>query len=495
MSQKKEEKNNLSTIENRLISIKKLIEDSNLSTTNPLKNLDEYALTECFTVPKDKDSKSQDTRTALNKKTLNFYNIINKMESKLIYIKSGAYGHTFKGIIADKEDNEIQSFAVKVVAYPKRDGYGTMHNITRPENAEICMLKLLSYFVIKGQTPHIILPISIFDTSIKPFLTLQTDDPNNTFVPVDNKNYKDFIKNYKHGKYYEKVSVVISEWANRGDLGMFLKKNYKKLQLIHWQSLFFQLLSVLAIIQSKYPTFRHNDFKANNILIQKIDLNREYYRYLVVGMKYKVPNIGYQIKLWDFDFACIPGIVDNIKVSSKWTKKINITPEQNRYYDIHYFFNTLIRKGFFPQILTDSIVPREVKEFIGRVVPQKYRDNSDYVHEKGRILINDEYTTPDELLKKDIFFAEFRNEEKQLNKTGEIKYDFNKMLSIERTENKNITFKKKGSKKSSRKSRSNKLHRKTEKENTRNIDLLKLLGSDIDKTKDKLKFLEDEYLK
>ena len=31
-----------------------------------------------------------------------------------------------------------------------------------------------------------------------------------------------------------------------------------------------------------------------------------------------------------------------MKVESKWTKKINVTPEQNRYYDIHYFFNTII---------------------------------------------------------------------------------------------------------------------------------------------------------
>ena len=181
----------------------------------------------------------------------------------------------------------------------------------------------------------------------------------------------------------------------------YFRNNYKAFTLTHWKVFIFQILSILAIIQSKYPAFRHNDMKANNILIQKVSLKKEYSRYLVVGTKYKVPNIGYQIKLWDFDFACIPGIVDNIKVSSKWTKKINITPEQNRYYDIHYFFNTLIRKGFFPQILTDDVVPKEVKEFINRVVPKKYRDSEDYVHEKGRILVNDEYTTPDELLKRD----------------------------------------------------------------------------------------------
>ena len=198
--EKKEEKNNLSTIQNRLLSINKLIEDSNLNSTNPLKNLDQFAETECFVAPKEKDSKSQDTRTALGKRTLNFYNVINKLEGQLIYIKSGAYGHTFKGIVTDDDDNETMSFAVKVVAYPKRDGYGTMHNITRPENAEICMLKLLSYFVIKGQTPHIILPISIFDTSIIKNIKLECIN-----------NYDKLCNNVKELDIIENDNDIISE--------------------------------------------------------------------------------------------------------------------------------------------------------------------------------------------------------------------------------------------------------------------------------------------
>ena len=33
--------------------------------------------------------------------------------------------------------------------------------------------------------------------------------------------------------------------------------------------------------------------------------------------------------------------------------KLMLNLLQNRYYDIHYFFNTLIKKGFFPELLTD----------------------------------------------------------------------------------------------------------------------------------------------
>jgi len=177
----------------------------------------------------------------------------------------------------------------------------------------------------------------------------------------------------------------------------------------HWRTIFFQILSVLSIIHAKYPSFRHNDMKANNILIHNIDIDdtNKKYLYKINQQQYIVPNIGFQIKLWDFDFACIPNIVDNSKVEAEWTNKINIKPEQNRYYDIHYFFNTLTRKGFFPEFNTAPEIPGNVKEFVTRIVPSKY-ESGKYVSERGRILVNDEYLTPDEILKNDKFFKIMR---------------------------------------------------------------------------------------
>jgi hypothetical protein len=345
---------------------------------------------------------SYDTRVVLKKRILDFKNVITQIGGKLKYIKSGTTGHTFKGMANDA--NGSFEYAVKVVAYSKKEKYGSINDTRRPENAELMMIKLLSYFIVNRQTPHLTIPFGTFNTSIENFVNLVKCDK------IDEKNdrYKEFIERYENDEFSSNVSILISEWANKGDLLDFFRNNYKVFTPRHWKVIFFQLLSVLAIIQSKYPAFRHNDMKANNILVQKIDKSRENHKYIVVRSLYRVPNIGYHIKLWDFDFACIPGIVDNIKVESKWTKKINVTPEQNRYYDIHYFFNTLIRKGFFPQILADDIVPLEVKEFIDRVVPKKYREGEPYVHEKGRILTNIEHTTPDILLKNDPYFEEFR---------------------------------------------------------------------------------------
>ena len=346
---------------------------------------------------------SDDIRELLPKKYIDFNKAIKELGGKLLYIKSGSTGHTFKGVYPPPNEEKKQNYAVKIVAYPRKQNYGDMFNVKRPENAELLMLRLLSQFVKNKQTPHIVLPITTFNTSIKPFISLPKDNI------VNNKKYDAFVKRYKKGEYYDNVSVLISEWANSGDLLDYIKNNYKSMKSKHWISIFFQILSALAVIQNKYPGFRHNDMKANNILVHKIDTSKIHYKYKINGQVYIVPNIGIQIQLWDFDFACIPGIVENSKVDADWTDKINIKPEQNRYYDVHYFFNTLTKKGFFPEFWTDEEIPEKIREFVKRVVPEKYAKEGKYVTERGRILINDEIMTPDYILKNDPLFKVMRN--------------------------------------------------------------------------------------
>ena len=417
-------KSDKDSIPMRIEFIRSLLDGKEL---NPLVNFDETA-TEYYTgIDDDAESgDSHDTRIILRKRLLDFKRVIMEIGGKLKYVKSGTTGHTFKGIVKKENDVEFE-YAVKVVAYPKKERYGSINDTRRPENAELMMIKLLSYFVVNKQTPHLVIPFGTFNTSIDNFINLVKTDK------IDDKNdrYKEFVDRYKAGEFSSTVSILISEWANRGDLLDFLRNHYKSLTPVHWKVIIFQLISTLAIIQSKYPSFRHNDMKANNILIHKIAVTKEFHKYTILRNKYRVPNIGYHIKLWDFDFACIPGIVDNIKVEAKWTKKINVTPEQNRYYDLHYFFNTLMRKGFFPQILSDSNIPIELKQFIDRIVPTKFRADPTVIHEKGRILVNTEYMIPEQILLTDPYFEEFRITKETVIRPKK-KYDLNNLLQSEK---------------------------------------------------------------
>lgn len=377
----------------RTNKIKNILDGNELKSLIDLESND----TEAFVNTKN----DNDIRDVLDKKILDFGEVISKIGGKLVYVKSGTTGHTFRGFNPNNQNDP--NFAVKIVAYPKRENYGDLNDIRRPENAELLMLKVLSYFVINNQSPHLVLPIGTFNTSIRPFLSL---DKNGI---VDNKKYTQFIKRYKKGDLHNEVSVLISEWADGGDLLEYIRKYHKEMTLKEWRVILFQIISALAVIQAKYPGFRHNDLKANNILIQKIagrNKNNKF-KYKINNSVYILPNIGVQIKLWDFDFACIAGTVENTKVNAEWTDKINVNSEKNRYYDIHYFLNTLVRKGFFPEFWDIPEISKQVKDFFKRIIPPQYKDGPN-VAERGRLLVNDEYITPDQILKTDPFFERLR---------------------------------------------------------------------------------------
>lgn len=343
------------------------------------------------------------TSAKITKKILDIKDVFSNMNVKLNYIKSGTTGHTFKAV--SKQDRSI-AFAVKVCAYPK-DEYGGINNASRPENAELRMLKLLSYFVVKKISPHFILPMTTFNSSIKHFVNVERTGIN--INEEKNEMYRKFIERYKEGELDDLVSVLVCEWCNAGDLLDYIRKNYKSISLSQWTVIFFQILYTLAVVHDKYPAFRHNDMKANNILIRQTEKTEGHYSYKFDAYQFIVPHIGMQIGIWDFDFACIDGIIENNKVNADWARKINITSKENKYYDVHYFFNTLISTRFFPQFYEEGCVPQQIIEFIHRIVPEKFRGyNTGYTHKKGRILINEEYTTPYKIITTDPLFAKYR---------------------------------------------------------------------------------------
>ena len=116
--------------------------------------------------------------------------------------------------------------------------------------------------------------------------------------------------------------------------------------------------------------------------------------------------------------------------------------------------------------------------------------------------MNDEYTTPDEILKKDTFFEEFRIDD---GKDTKSKNNIHKILSVDKNPSELLfSNNKKSSKKSSKnlsKKSSKKLSKKSSKKNKKSeinlnktIDIIKLLGSDFNSKRDKLKQLEENYL-
>lgn len=367
--------------------------------SNPLFSLDDIKFEDFFN-PKKNNMASYKCYV---ERILSIFIPIN---AKMRYISSGSTGHFFKGVIlkdANKplnDKNNIECyFALKMTPYLKCSKYKDIYEINRPENTELHMLKCLSFFVLDGQTRHLLLPVQSFYCPINEFIKMMKINK-----VVDDKNrYQNFINNYNNQKYENIVSVMVTELASEGDFLNYIRNNLKSIKPLHWKIFFFQLLSVLAIIQLQFPAFRHNDLKANNILLHKDNMAKREYR--INHKVYITPAFNLLIKIWDFDFACIPGIVDNIKVQEKWTKAINITTEQNRYYDIHFFFYTL--EMFLSKVWNNKYIDQETLNFVDDVVPKKYK-SAKYATDKGRLLINDEYITPLYLIENHKYFDEFR---------------------------------------------------------------------------------------
>ena len=62
---------------------------------------------------------------------------------------------------------------------------------------------------------------------------------------------------------------------------------------------------------------------------------------------------------------------------------------------------------FFSNFWKEDVVPTKIKEFVNRVVPDKYKKGK-LVSERGRLLDNVEYLTPDYIIKNDALFKVMR---------------------------------------------------------------------------------------
>lgn len=345
-----------------------------------------------------KDSLS---KSANNRCHENFTNVISGIGCKLKYISSPMhYQHLFKCNNPKNADDE-KTCLVKIIAHQKSSG-SNMYDDKNKENTEITIHNLLSNLVHKKQTPHILLPIGHFYTNINTFTNL--DEIN---VVNENEKYTEFKNNYSNKKYHENISVLISEFPDRSNFMKFSNKYYKEFTPLHWKVFFFQILSCLAVIQSKYPSFKHNNLKLNEVYVNKLTTKTKIHNYRICKHYFKIPNVGYNLMLSNFEFSNISELAENKIMTEEWANRAGINGYQNQYHDMHFFFSTLLINVFFPSFLSNQYVPQEAKDFVCRIIPTEFR-NKKNLSNRGRLLLDIEYTTPIYVLATDQYFEEFR---------------------------------------------------------------------------------------
>lgn len=168
-----------------------------------------------------------------------------------------------------------------------------VHSVWRSENVEPRLIQFLWKHLVETRiTPHIIAPLGLTHSIIEGATKKQ-------------KNLDNTVEN---------SLIYFMEKATAGTVRSF----FKRASAIGFDSVFlvilFQICYTLEAIYMRFPRFRHNDLKDDNIFLHK-STAQGYTVYTIHGTTFTVPNVGVTVLISDFDFACISGeSFDNFKV-------------------------------------------------------------------------------------------------------------------------------------------------------------------------------------
>jgi hypothetical protein len=192
-------------------------------------------------------------------------------------------------------------------------------------NMNKIMTYLFSDLVINKMTKHILMNIFNFDVNsgdLLRYIEKFTDDESILKI-FHKKSNKVSIEIREH---YFKMDTLFNIL---NDKNMVIDENIMKV-------IIFQVLHTLAVIQSKYPKFRHNNLDIKNIYCYLKEKNSNTYEYELDGYKYIIPNIGLELKITNFDESTIAGELDNESL-------IDTLKNFDNKYDVNKFLHSLLK--------------------------------------------------------------------------------------------------------------------------------------------------------
>lgn len=292
--------------------------------------------------------------------------IINPSEFHLLMLLKGLKkSFEYKNIeVFTKDKTRNHKAFVKIGYYKDKGGENTK---TNKYVNNILVSIVLTELLLMEELKFILMPVMFFDIPPSKHPTGGKGDKNCHVQIFENFNETTTLKLYLEDK-----------------------NNINNENKMWWQSLLFQILYALYRIQRSYKGFRHNRLDLESVYITKnIPKNNEgdnKYRVFRVGSYvFNVPNIGYDIKLTNFYHS-------------------TFDKNENEYYDIHYFFHSLINHfdGKPPKVISallDEIVPREYR-YTGEGTEFKGLDEIEYYKSISRVI------SPSIILSKFNFFVD-----------------------------------------------------------------------------------------
>ena len=298
---------------------------------------------------------------------------------KHIFKAEFKFMHFHNNKIAYKRISETSYPAtIDIGFYDKK--FNNLDDLTRPELINIAMLYKSSYILLDNIN-HIILPIMFFDIDGKTLKKMLPDIEQNI-----NKYLNDKLENDSN------LYILITEhYFKLQTLKEYIIENIDNMTLLHWKILFFQILITLEYLHDQHSNFKHNNLNLDAIILYIKKKEDTFKTYILGKNKFKIQNIGFDIKIRDFENSTT---LDHVK------NKVTTDFKDNPYYDIYYFFTNL--NNFLQTEYKDKQL-NEVYNFIKEIIPYDINKNEENIENIENNMINPQY-----LLNKNNFFNEFK---------------------------------------------------------------------------------------
>src|SRR6056300_1417531 len=212
-----------------------------------------------------------------------------------------------------------------------------------------------------------------------------------------------------------KRNIMYSEYVNGGALEDYIKKNITKLRPIHFRFIVTDVLYNLYRIHKKYPSFRHSDLHAKNILINTDTPTLEKMEMKIDTITLKVEDVGIKTLLTDY------GLSSTSTIKNPTTKGLDrewgISPKSHPMYDAHLFLNALFL--ICVRLNTESV--GETIRFIQRILPREYLGDKTNKIENFRLRLNADHSDLPTFKKifADRFFVPYRPKTKQASNASQ----------------------------------------------------------------------------
>ena len=285
-------------------------------------------------------------------------------------------------LIYFKRYSDSYTVTVKIGTYTN-----DINKLNNSCNNDALFSYLLSQLVLNKKTIHILLPIVNFDVP---------------FEKIDNLIKNIPVYNLLKGKIeFNEIKNIFSVRIREHFFTSISLEEYLSENICLYKPLLFQIIHTLAVIQKEFPGFRHNNLTPENILIYKKKKNLSNNVYEYDDKKWVIPNIGFDIKMTNFEKSCIP---KTYGIMNQRDTDVPYITEFNDYFDLHTFLNSLI-EGKYKMSTDNSYCDQYTKKFLNNIIPEEFRGlkKGSYYLYQNVVLFR-----PEDLLN-DPYFDEYKN--------------------------------------------------------------------------------------